>query len=132
MDRAAGFIAGYLEFFETYRCSAKEMHECYEQWCKDAGIKKPLTGNELGKRLNEKGAESKRGHGGRHYWLGVQIAALGDPGDPGVTPFSTRETSSKENGSHWETTSPDVTAVTQDDVMDEAEYQAEHAWRGEQ
>ncbi len=130
MDRAAGFVVDYLEFYGTYRCAAKELHEAYDVWCRDNGIKKPLTGNELGKRLTAKGAIACRSHG-RNYWAGVRVAVAGDGGDGGCCHSPEVSHGRNSMGNFSEMASPGSTASTREDVIDETEYQAEFAWRGD-
>ena len=73
MDRCLGFMGDQLEFYPTYMVNASELRDAYEAWCEDRGIRKPLTGQELGAKLTAKGAESKKGHAGRRYWQGVRL-----------------------------------------------------------
>jgi hypothetical protein len=111
--------------------------EEWEAWARDAGIKHPMSGAELGKRLEEKGAvaANSRAFGGR-YWKGFRLAC--DTAGPEVsnTRNNCNTTHQKLSTRVANETFPvnsvaDVVAVV-DDVLDEAEYEAEHAWRNQQ
>lgn len=72
-DQCAGFIADCLEFYPTYRCGTAELRDVYEKWCRENGIKQPLSAIDLAKRLREKGGEPNKSHGVR-YWRGFRLA----------------------------------------------------------
>lgn len=79
MDRAAGFF-GDRCVFETYgKVSARALREAYEGWCRDQGVKHPITNNDLGARLRERGCEQAR-TGSVRGWTGVRL--LGDDEEP--------------------------------------------------
>lgn len=136
-DRCLGFIADYLEFADPYRCNAGKLREAYEAWCRDNGIKHPMTGPELAKRLEDKGGEQAKS-GSKRYWRGFRLAYQGDPQNPDRDTRDTRDTTPRDFCTRVadETLSgsdvPHVPHVPNDDSLDDAEYQAEFAWRGEQ
>lgn len=80
MDRSADFIRDYLEFFPSYSCPTSELRENYETWCSDRGIRRPITVQEFAKKLEQKGCETKKGHHGRRFWMGVRLNTSGGVG----------------------------------------------------
>jgi len=121
MDRSAGFIDDYLEFFPSYMVNSAELRELYESWCEDRGIRKPLTGQEFGAKLSSKGAESKRGTQGRRYWQGVRLKPASDVSDVSDVSSLKRPHENPPNKPSWETaslTSP-PSLGQDDDVMTE-------------
>jgi putative DNA primase/helicase len=81
MDRAAGFFADRCAF-ETYaRVSAGALRDAYEDWCRDQGVRLPLTSNDLAARLRARNCEQVKSHGARG-WKGVRL--LRDDEEPEV------------------------------------------------
>jgi putative DNA primase/helicase len=73
MDRGAAFIGECLNFGESARMSASSLRFSYETWCRENGVRSPLTAKELGERLQTKGAEPTR-TGSERGWKGVSLA----------------------------------------------------------
>lgn len=72
MDRAAGFFADRC-VFETYaRVTMRELRDAYEEWCKENGVRHPLSASDLGERLRERECEPTKNHGVRG-WRGVRL-----------------------------------------------------------
>ena len=72
-DPSHGFFEQCLEFGKTsaHRISRKELREVYEQWCREEGVKYPLSPQKLGKRLKVQGCEETAARGIR-FWTGVR------------------------------------------------------------
>jgi len=82
MDRIAGFFDECCSFESSARVQRSFLREAYDRWCKENGVKVPLTGKELGARLRDKGVTAGKSNGNR-MWTGVRLQGVweGDAGD---------------------------------------------------
>lgn len=73
MDRAASFFAERC-WFGAAEITSKELREGYEAWCRENGVRHPLTSKELGARLRAKGCEQgKLGTCRARSWRGLRL-----------------------------------------------------------
>lgn len=129
MDRAAGFFDERCKFDPSAEVTIKRLREAYEEWCKEASIRAPLSKDELAGRLKHRGCrpgkvERQRG------WHGVRLLAEWEAPETAET----AETAFPLNPSHEERAErlsreavPAVPAVPLDhvDELERAAIQAE-------
>jgi putative DNA primase/helicase len=76
MDRIAGFFDSCCAFGEGLRVRRKELSEAYMQWCKENGVRAPLTSRDIATRLRERAVEPAKSNGQR-MWNGVTLTDEG-------------------------------------------------------
>ena len=54
--------------------TAKEVRQEYEIWCRDSGVRFPLSARKLAARLEARGCRQHRGHAGTRFWEGIRSA----------------------------------------------------------
>ena len=89
MDRIAGFFEDRCAFEPDVRVQRVELRRAYEDWCRENGVKAPMSGKEFGARLRDKGVADAKSNGKR-LWVGVRLLgaweeAAGTEGSPGDT-----------------------------------------------
>jgi putative DNA primase/helicase len=77
-DSMSNFIAECCIVAEYARVMSSALLAAYQLWSGD----KNMSRQELQKRLNDKGFQSKRGHGGHYFYHGIGLPA-DDPGEHG-------------------------------------------------
>lgn len=97
MDPLSDFIAERCVLADEV--SNADLRAAYEAWAKENGVKNPVGGNAFAERLETRGCERSRRHGGKRWWVGIRLRTPADPenGDAGdggdahsVTPPYTR------------------------------------------
>jgi putative DNA primase/helicase len=71
MDRVAGFLDSECVFAPNVQVLTKKLRQAYETWCDEMSAR-PLSGNDLAKRLEARGCQNVKNHGYR-YWKGVRL-----------------------------------------------------------
>jgi putative DNA primase/helicase len=74
MDRIVGFFDESCRFEDDARVERKLFREAYEAWCKENGIKAPLSPRDIALRLRERGVSDGKSDG-RRVWKGVRLLA---------------------------------------------------------
>jgi putative DNA primase/helicase len=77
MDRVAGFFEDCCVFEGDGEVQNAIFRGEYERWCKEQGVKNPLSGHEMAKRLQERGCQSFRVARARG-WKGVRLRGSGE------------------------------------------------------
>jgi putative DNA primase/helicase len=80
MDRVAGFFAEHCAFEAGARVARAALAHAYEEWCKENGVKAPLSGKEIAARLREKGVTDAKSNGKR-MWEGVRLLSAWEEPD---------------------------------------------------
>jgi putative DNA primase/helicase len=116
-DITREFLEECLDWHQSYRCPANELRAKYESWCRTQGIKHPLSAQKLALKLERKGAEIRRIHGGRMSWFGFRCFedsdgpdleqwSDGEVGEVGEANLPRRAPPQEPRGSIGENTSP--------------------------
>lgn len=129
MDRVAGFFAEHCAFEPGARVARASLTHAYEEWCKENGVRVPLSGKEMGARLREKGVSPGKSEG-RRMWSGIRLLSgweepeTGSPGTPRgheSQKVPTRNGQGKVSGR----SDPEVTPTLFDDPGEREAIQAE-------
>jgi P4 family phage/plasmid primase-like protien len=80
-DQTKEFIDTGLDWFAAYTCNATEFRSYYESWCRQQGIKYPISAHKMRRRLETNGATYIHGRLG-WYWKGFRLYAS-EPADDG-------------------------------------------------
>lgn len=123
MDRVAGFFAERCVFAVDGKAERKALRTGYEEWCKENGIKVPLSGKELGARLRDKGVTDAKSDG-RRFWAGVRLSGAWEEthGDSRVTKghHSQEVLTRKSNGTLSGSGDPSCPCDPDDDIERQA------------
>ncbi len=84
MDHVAEYFDTLLDFEEGLEDTAGEIYRIYKTWCDSNGIADPVSIQNMGERLRQRGCKSGRRHGGVRIWKGV--AAPGSLSRRGALP----------------------------------------------
>lgn len=79
MDRVAGFFVDRCAFDLDECVRATVLRDAYESWCREQGIKHPLSGKDFGARLRERGCEPTKSNGAR-FWRGIRLQSDDEDG----------------------------------------------------
>jgi putative DNA primase/helicase len=82
MDRVAGFFLERCAFDARAKAHTSVLRHAYEDWCKEQGIRAPLSGKELALRLKERNCEDGKSDGKR-VWKGVRLLAAWEEPEQG-------------------------------------------------
>ena len=66
---------------------ASMLRQVYETWCRDSGVRFPLSPGKLAARLEARGCRQRRGPKGTRFWEGLRIPTPSDAGDAGDARF---------------------------------------------
>ncbi len=80
MDRYAAFVAECCVLETLVNVSKKELREAYEIWCRESGIRVPLSGKEVADRLDRLGVKGGKS-GSVRRWLGIRLRTADDDSD---------------------------------------------------
>ena len=72
MDIIASWLSDECEVGPTLTATATDLYTSYKEWCERSG-EKYLRQRDFGRRLTERGFESKRGTGGKRLWTGLRL-----------------------------------------------------------
>jgi putative DNA primase/helicase len=72
MDRVAGFFAERCVLEPDAKVANKELREAYETWCRENGVRAPLSGKEFASRLDAKHC-AKAKSGSARGWRGIRL-----------------------------------------------------------
>jgi putative DNA primase/helicase len=72
MDPLADFLADCCELHPDAAVTAKRLREAYETWARENGSR-PVSGRTLVQRLEGRGCERLRRHGGERWWIGIRL-----------------------------------------------------------
>src|SRR5262249_40453957 len=82
MDPLADFLNGACVLEPGAWISAQDLRAAYEAWCRENGVKYPLTGGKFGERLRNRGCKPKsQKRNTVRGWLGIRLFKASD-GDP--------------------------------------------------
>lgn len=88
-DPLGDFLAECCVLGHDLEVSAERLRQEYDRWCREAGIRTPVTGKPWGVGLRERGCTATR-HDGARFWRGIDIRlADADPAEPGATDVPT-------------------------------------------
>jgi putative DNA primase/helicase len=98
MDRAGDFFADCLVFDQDDECrvSREALRETYERWCRENGVKRPLSAREMAERLRRNGAEDGRTNGVR-IWKCVRLRGPNEGERESGTPGTPRDITSRKS-----------------------------------
>ena len=84
-DIVQRFICECCLVHPAVRVKASALLEAYQHWSGD----RLMSLHSFGQRLRDKGFQSKRGHGGRYFWIGIGFAsdATGEQGEQDSNDF---------------------------------------------
>jgi putative DNA primase/helicase len=86
MDRVAGFFAERCVFEPEAKVATSVLRHAYEDWCKEQGVRAPLSGKEFAARLKERECEDGKSDGKR-VWKGLRLLeSWEEPNRDGGTP----------------------------------------------
>jgi putative DNA primase/helicase len=78
MDTVAQFLADRCLLDPGGSTAAQSLRVAYETWCREDGIR-PATGKAWSAPLEAAGLDRTRLHGGKTYWIGVQLLDQAEP-----------------------------------------------------
>ncbi len=80
-DPLAGFFEDVCVLDPAGELSARMLRQAYEEWCRDQGIRFPLSARKLAARIEARGCRSRRAAGGTRLWQGIRLRTPSDAGD---------------------------------------------------
>ncbi len=113
MDPLRDFLVDRCILDPGAEIPASDLRREYDGWCRDNGVRFPLSATDLAARLRARGCTAHRGGGGVRIWRGVRLRTATDPvsdeGDEGDVDF---HNSSHARAHKGKVTGPGVTGVT--------------------
>jgi putative DNA primase/helicase len=73
MDPIRPFIEAKCGFAEGAELRQSEIYSAYQKWCKDSGIRYPVSSRSLGDHLANQRFESFKGNGNAKMWRGIEL-----------------------------------------------------------
>jgi putative DNA primase/helicase len=81
MDPLRDFFAEVCVFIPTGEALASMLRSAYETWCRDTGVRFPVSTREFAARLQARGCVKRKGTDGVRVWRGVRLRTPKDPAD---------------------------------------------------
>ena len=72
MDRVAGFFDERCAFGRDAKVNTSALRHSYEEWCREQGVRVPLSGKDFAARLHDRQCEQGKSNGKR-VWRGVRL-----------------------------------------------------------
>jgi putative DNA primase/helicase len=87
MDPLADFFKDACVLDPDGELPASMLRQEYEIWCRDSGVRFPLSARKLAARLEARGCRQRRGHAGTRFWEGIRLRTPGDASDASDVKF---------------------------------------------
>ena len=87
MDPLADFFEEACVLDPAGELPASMLRQVYETWCRDSGVRFPLSPRKLAARLEARGCRQRRGSAGTRFWEGVRLRTPSDASDASDVKF---------------------------------------------
>jgi putative DNA primase/helicase len=81
MDPLADFFEEACVLDPAGELPASMLRQVYETWCRDSGVRFPLSPRKLAARLEARGCRQRRGSAGTRFWQGLRLRTPSDMSD---------------------------------------------------